>query len=112
MHNDSQFLPGSQRQDKSKWPQAAPGQVQAGHQEQSLRQKGCQALAWAAKGSDGIIIPGSAQEMTLRGTYGVVEKVMLSQKLDSVILEVFSHLNGCVIPSLTQKVQSLTAVAD
>lgn len=40
-----------------------PGEIHAGHQEEFLQWKACQTLEWAAKGGDGITIPGSVEEM-------------------------------------------------
>lgn len=50
----------------------------------------------AAQGGDGASIPGGVPETTGRGTQcsALVGKVMVSQGLDSTVLEVFSKLNG------------------
>lgn len=45
-----------------------PGEIHAGHQEEFLQWKACQTLEWAAKGGDGITIPGSVEEMIGCGT--------------------------------------------
>lgn len=52
------LIPGNLRQDEKKWPQAAPGEVQAGHQEELLHGKSCEAFEQAAQGSCGVTIAG------------------------------------------------------
>lgn len=55
-------------------------------------------MEWTAQESGGITVPEGAHETTGRGTwcYGLVDKVVIGQRLDLVILEIFSNLNDSV----------------
>lgn len=68
-----------------------PPHLQAGHQEEFLHRKGCLMLEWGAQGDGGITIP-VVQETIKWGTQcrGLLDKVVFSQRLDSVIPEVCS----------------------
>lgn len=52
----------------------------------------------AAQGGDRVTIPGGVQETSGHDTwcYGRVDRVVIGQRLDSMILEVFSNLNDSV----------------
>lgn len=51
---DWPLLTGNKWKDKRTWPQAAPGEVQVGQQEEFLHRKGDQALEGAAHGGGGV----------------------------------------------------------
>lgn len=52
-----------------------------------------------AQGSGGITIPGGVQERPGQGTQwsGLADKVVICQRLDLLILEVFYNLNVSII---------------
>lgn len=76
-----------------KWPQAMSGDVQVGHQEKFLHRRGCQVLERAAQGGSGVTISQGVQGTTGHGTQcsGLFNKVVMDQRLYSMILEVFSN---------------------
>lgn len=71
-----------------------PGEVWDGHQEEFLLWKSGQALELATQGVGEVTIPGGVEEMIGHGTEccGCIGIVMFSQRLGSMILEIFSSL--------------------
>lgn len=63
------------------------------------RRKGS-SLAQAVQGSDGVTIPGSAQKTSECGTWGpglIVALAVLEERLDFMILGIFSNLKNSII---------------
>lgn len=94
------ILGSSHRQLATAHQEASPGEVQVGEQEEFLHGKGSSAFKRAAQGNGGVTILGSVQETTGQDNlcHDLFDKVVIDQRLDLTILEVFSNLNDSVIP--------------
>lgn len=70
-----------------------------GHQREFLHGKDYQALEQASQAVDIFTVLGGIQETTGSGTWchGLIAKVKIIQRLDSMVLDIFSSIDGSVI---------------